>query len=285
MTEVETRQRLNRRRAMLLAAGSAGAAAIGLIGTRSDAAAVAASEAGIEPAVWGQGSNGIVVSGSGRATGDVTGGILQLLIRYSPSAPQLSQSSAGGESYYSASVAAPDEDALTAVVNALIDGGIDREQIITHIGSSAMYGLFGSGVSVVGALLDETTVAALGEIVPNVIDAAESTNLQFDQIGAAYFAADCAAVSDAALEAAITDARAQAQALAAALGVELGELTGASANPPYSPYGGYEGGSGCAAVFELEDAIRNYFPPYIAGVEPEFSMSASVTLTFDISGD
>ena len=42
-------------------------------------------------------------------------------------------------------------------------------------------------------------------------------------------------------------------------------------------------GSGCASVIDLEDAGRVYFPPFVPGTEPEFTMTVSVTLTFALA--
>lgn len=274
--------RLSRRRALAMAAGSAGIAALSLTATKPSASAQASQQAGAGSMYYGgaQAVDGIVVSGTGQGTGEVAAAILQYMLRYGPEAPQMSQGSAGGG--YMESVPAPDEDALSNVVSALVEAGIDEANIRTFIGSSSMYGMFGPGVSVVAALVDDAALLEeLEAIVKAGSDAAADTNLQIDQVGAVFHAADCETVSDDALAAAVADAQAQAENLASALGIELGPMTGATASPPYSPYSGYDAsGSGCASVIDLDDAGRVYFPPFIPGTEPEFTMTVSVSLTF-----
>jgi len=278
---------LSRRRALAMAAGSAGAAAAGLVGTKAASAQAAGQQASGAGAggYWGggQGVEGIVVSGTGQGTGDVTGGIIQYLLRYGPEAPQVSQGAAAGG--YMSPVPAPDEDALSKVVSALVEAGVDEANVRTFIGSNTMYGMFGPGVSVVAALIDDTALLeSLDDIVTAGTDAAADTNLQIDQVGAIFQAEDCETVTDDALAAAVADAQVQADNLAAALGVTLGDMVGATSTPPYSPYSGYDaGGSGCANLPELDDAGRIYFPPYVPGATPEFTMTVSVTLTFALA--
>jgi hypothetical protein len=278
----QSSNRLSRRRALAMAAGSAGAAVLGLTVAGTSGSAQAAQQAGAGSGYYGgaQAVEGIVVSGTGQGAGEVTGGILQFMLRYGADAPQLAQGAAGGDPY--GSVPAPDEDAVANVVEALVEAGIDEANVRTFIGSSSMYGMFGPGVSVVAAEIDDAALLDdLDAIVQAGLDAAKETNLQADQVGAVFNAADCETVSDDALAAAVADAQSQAESLAGALGIELGPMTGATATPPYSPYSGYDAsGSGCANVIDLEDAGRIYFPPYVPGTEPSFTMTVSVSLTF-----
>ncbi len=283
-------RRLSRRRALAMAAGSAGAAAAGLVAVNTTAFAQAAGQqagagAGSGPWGWSQGGEGIVVSGSGQGTAPVSGAILQYLLRYGPDAPQAAQGAASGG--YMEPVPAPDEDAVSNVVSALEEAGVDEANIRTFIGSSAMYGMFGPGVSVVAALIDDAALLeGLDAIVTAGSDAATETNLQIDQVGAIFQTDDCESVTDDALAAAVADAQAQADNLAGALGIELGEMVGATSTPPYSPYTGYDsGGSGCANLPELDDAGRIYFPPYVPGTDPQFTMTVSVTLTFALAAE
>jgi hypothetical protein len=213
----------------------------------------------------------------------VTGAVIQYMLRYGPEAPQVSQGAAAGG--YMEPVPAPDEDALAKVIEALVEAGVDEANIRTFVGSNSMYGMFGPGVSIVAALIDDTALFEdLDAIVNAGADAAAETNLQLDQAGAAFTAADCEAVSDDALAAAVADAQTQAENLAAAVGVTLGDMVGATSTPPFSPFTGYDGaGSGCASLLDLDDAGRFYFPPYVPGTEPVFTMTASVTLTFAIA--
>jgi uncharacterized protein YggE len=272
---------ISRRRALATAAGAAGAVAIGAAGA---SAAAQGGDAGAGFAYGGQMTEGIVVTGSGTASAGVTAALVQYLLRYGPDAPQIMEATPEemSKGYYSGSYPAPDEDAMAHVVEALTGAGIPEANVKTFPGSDTMYGLFGAGVSVVAASIDDPDLlASLGDILSAGADAVAETNLAIDQIGAIYSTDDCEAVNDDALAAAAADANTQAAALAKALGVELGDLVGATSSPSYSPYSGYSGGSGaCAPAPTLDDAAATYFPAFIAGATPEFTITASITLTF-----
>jgi hypothetical protein len=269
-------------------AAMAGAAAVAVAGQHI----VSAQQAGGEGAGSGPGyglsggAAGITVTGNGRATAEVESGVLQLLVRFGPESEAMMNSAGSGGYYGGVNVPAPDEDALTNVVNALIEAGIPEDQVLTSIGSSSLYGMFGAGVSVVAAGLDAEAVSNLGDIVEAATAAGRETDLAFDQVGVVFATSDCDAVSDDAYLAAIEDGRVQAEAVARALGVELGDLVGVSASMPWSAYSRYDGGgsgNGCAAPFELEDAFRNYFQSYMPGTDPVFALSVSITMTFDFA--
>jgi uncharacterized protein YggE len=273
---------ISRRRALATAAGAAGAVAVGSV-TGASAGAAQAGDAGAGFGYGGQMAEGIVANGTGTASAEVSAALVQYLLRYGPDAPQIAEASPEMSKGYSGSAyPAPDADAMAHVVEALSGAGIPEANIKAFPGSDTMYGPFGAGVSVVAALIDDPEpLAQLGDILSAGADAATETNLQIDQIGAIYSTADCESVNDEALAAAVADANTQAAALAKALGFELGELVGATSSPSYSPYSGYGGGSGaCAPAPTLDDAGSIYFPTFIAGSEPEFTITASVTLTF-----
>lgn len=236
----------------------------------------------------GQMVEGIVVTGNGVANAEVNAALIQYLVRYAGDAPQLTEATgaaAGG--YYGSPTPAPDDDAMAKIVEALKTGGIPAASIKTFPGSDAMYGPFGSGVSAVAAeISDAALLAKLGDILADGAKAAADTKLQIDQIGAIFSTADCESVNDEALANAAADARTQAEALAKAIGVTLGDLVGATSGPTYSPYSSYSGGSSaCAAPPKLEDAGTIYFPTFMSGATPEFTINASITLTFDLAGD
>lgn len=276
---------MSRRRALATAAGAAGAVAIGSVATVS-AAAGPEARAGSEFVSGGQMVEGIVVNGTGQASAEVTSAVIQYLIRYASDAPQLTDASMSTDPvYYGGSYPAPNADSLAKVVEVLVDAGIPSANVKTFPGSDSMYGPFGSGVSVVAASIDDAALlAALGDMLEAGADAAKDTNLQIDSIGAVYSTADCESVNDEALAAAVADANAQATALAKANGVELGDLVGATSSPSYSPYSGYGGAGGpCQAAPTLEDAGATYFPSFMAGSEPEFMITSSVTLTFALA--
>jgi len=225
-------------------------------------------------------SQGLTVSGNGRATGEVDSGVMQLLVRYGGTAPQMK----GGADYsMGMNVPTPDEDALTPIVNALIEGGIEADAILISVGSGSMYGMFGVGVSIVGAGLNVEQIGNLATISELVSAAALEADLAIDQFGVAYSTADCQGVSDAAYQTAADDARLQAEALARVLGIELGQIVGVNASAPWSAYARYDGtGTGCQAIFEPEDALTNYLPAWMPGVEPAFALTVMISLTFAI---
>ena len=275
-------QRLNRR----TLAAVAGSAAIALAGWQG----VAAQQAGAGSQGFGAAANadGITVTGSGVAEGEVERGLLQFLVRYGPGSTQSQGSAGGSEYYYGSNVPAPDEDALANVVNAIVDGGVDRERILIAEGSESVYGMFGPGVSVVAAELDAAAIATMEDMIENATAAGIETELSFDQVGVIFYAVDCDSVSDAAYLAAIEDGRVQAESVARALGVELGELTGVTAYTPWSAYSNYSGGgagNGCSQSIELESALTTYFPSFVPGVEPTFSLTVSVSLTFAFASE
>ena len=281
MTNESATPRLSRRGF----AAMAGAAAMALTGHQIASAQQAGGQAaGSGPGFSLEGGTGITVTGNGRATAEVESGVLQFLVRLGPEAAASKGGAGGGEYYGGTDIPAPDEDALTNVVNALVEAGIPADQVLTWIGTSGVYGMFGPGVSVVAAGLDAVAVGNLEEIVRAATEAGRETDLSFDQVGVVFATGDCDSVSDAAYLAAIEDGRVQAEAVARALGVELGDLVGVSANTPWSAYSRYDGGgsgNGCAAAFEIEDAFSNYFQSYMPGTDPVFALSVTVTLTFD----
>lgn len=277
---------ISRRRALATAAGAAGAVAIGSVATVS-AAAGPDERASNGFVSGGQMVEGIVVNGTGEASAEVASAIVQYLVRYAPDAPQLADAATADidKGYYGSTYPAPDADSMAHVVEVLVEAGVPSADVKTFPGSDAMYGPFGSGVSVVAASIEDAELlASLGDILEAGADAAKETNLQIDSIGAIYATADCESVNDEALAAAVADANVQATALAKANGVELGDLVGATSSPSYSPYSGYGGvGGPCQAIPTLDDAGVTYFPTYMAGSEPEFTITASVTLTFALA--
>lgn len=278
---------ISRRRALAATAGAAAALTAG-VAVQSASAAGGDKGGGGMYVSSGQMVEGIVVTGNGVASAEVSAALIQYLVRYAADAPQMTDSTgAAGGGYYGAPVPAPDDDAMAKIVEALKTAGIPAASIKTFPGSDAMYGPFGSGVSAVAAEIDDAALLGkLSDILADGASAAADTKLQIDQIGAIFSTADCESVNDDALANAAADARTQAEALAKAIGVTLGELKGATSGPTYSPYSSYSGGSGaCANPPALEDAGTIYFPTFVAGTEPEFTINASITLTFDLAGE
>ena len=278
--------RLSRRRAVFTAAG---AAATGLaLSTRSSlATAASSSRLSTGPSAIGEGMQGIVVTGTATASTPATSAVIQYILRYDPNLPipedQASPASNGGMGGgYSSSVPAPDETDLAAVAEALVNAGVPEASVKTFPGTDVASGPFGPGTAVVAASIEDA--ALLGDLTA-IIEAgavgAREAGLSIDQVGAIYNTSTCGETSDEALAAAIANAKNQAAVLAKALQVELGDLVGATMQPAYSPYSGYIAGStGCDGIPGLDDADTTYFPMYTATAEPQFTITASVTLSF-----
>ena len=132
MTNESATPRLSRRGF----AAMAGAAAMALTGHQIASAQQAGGQAaGSGPGFSLEGGTGITVTGNGRATSEVESGVLQFLVRLGPEAAASKGGAGGGEYYGGTDIPAPDEDALTNVVNALVEAGIPADQVLTWIGT------------------------------------------------------------------------------------------------------------------------------------------------------
>lgn len=283
-------RRLTRRRALVTAAGAA-AAGIALSANTRPAGAQASGGYGDGLMASSQAIDGIVVNGVGSASAPATSAVIQYMLRYDPNLP-IPEGAAtpapgmGAGGYAGGSYPAPDEAALAPVAEALVNAGVPDDKVEIFPGAGIGSGPFGPGTAVVAALIDES--ALLGDL--NAIVAAGSTaateaGLAIDQVGAVFNTDSCGDLSDQALAAAIANARAQAETLATALGVTLGDLDGATMQPSYSAYSGYmPGATGCDGIPSLENAGTAYFPMYTATADPQFSITANVTLSFALGG-
>jgi hypothetical protein len=283
---VSLSSRLSRRRAVFTAAG---AAATGLaLSTRSSfAVAQTAASASSGPSQISDGIQGIVVTGTATASTPATSAVIQYILRYDPSLPipedEASPAANGGMGGgYSGSAPAPDETDLAAVAEALVNAGVPEASVKVFPGTDVASGPFGPGTAVVAASIEDAALLGdLTAIIEAGAVAAREAGLAIDQVGAIYNTSTCGETSDDALAAAIANAKDQAAVLAKALQVELGDLIGATMQPTYSAYSGYTAGSsGCEGIPGLEDADTTYFPMYAATAEPQFTITASVTLSF-----
>jgi uncharacterized protein YggE len=285
---VSLSSKLSRRRAVVTAAG---AAATGLaLSTRSSfASSQSAGALSTGLSAIGEGMQGIVVTGTATASTPATSAVIQYILRYDPSLPmpvpedQASPAASGGMAGgYSSSAPAPDEGDLAGVAEALVNAGVPEASVKVFPGTDIASGPFGPGTAVVAASIEDAALLGdLTAIIEAGAVAAREAGLSIDQVGAIYNTSTCGDTSDEALASAIANAKDQAAVLAKALQVELGDLVGATMQPTYSPYSGYiAGSSGCDGIPGLDDADTTYFPMYTATAEPQFSITASVTLSF-----
>lgn len=280
--------RMTRRRALVTAAGAA-AAGIALSANARQAGAQASGGAGSGPAGSNQAIDGIVVNGTGSASAPATSAVIQYILRYDPNLPMPESAATpapgmGSGGYGSGSYPAPDETALAPVAEALVNAGVPADKVEVFPGAGVGSGAFGSGTAVVAASIEESALLGdLNAIVTAGSAAATEAGLAIDQVGAVFTTGTCNDLNDQALAAAIANARAQAESLAKALGVTLGDLDGATMQPSYSAYSGYmAGATGCDGIPALENAGTTYFPMYTAASDPQFTLTANVTLSFEL---
>lgn len=269
---------LTRRRAMMAPLAAAGSVAAAKV----PAFAQAATPAAAVDLTAGEGAT-IDVVGTGEASAEATGGILQFVLR--------TDGSAGGKTDPTGTFepSAVTEEQVAAVVEAVTQGGVPEAAIVSAIAGSAFTaGAFGPGTAVVAAQLDENMLAQVDRIIERAGEAGTAAGLLFDPVNVAYVLPDCASLEEAALADAVADGEAQARSLADALGVTLGPLVKATKQPSYGGPGYYGAGAGgggtvCQETPTLEDGLRSYFPAYDATRRGEVELYAQVGLSFAIS--
>jgi hypothetical protein len=270
-------------------AAGAAAAGIALTASANQVGAQGSGGNGSGPGGSNQSIDGIVVNGTGSAAAPATSAVVQYILRYDPnlSVPESAATPApgmGAGGYAGGSYPAPDETALAPVAEALVNAGVPDDKVKIFPGAGVGSGPFGPGTAVVAASIEDSALLGdLNAIVGAGSSAATDAGLAIDQVGAVFNTDACNDLNDQALAAAISNARAQADTLAKALGVTLGDLDGATMQPSYSAYSGYiAGATGCDGIPTLENAGTVYFPIYTATSEPQFSLTANVTLSFEL---
>jgi len=164
-----------------------------------------------------------------------------------------------------------DRKDLIAKIKAL---GVDEDDIELTDGAPYGQSLLSVEMSVEKAARDAEKVIAAVE------DVFGRTEVQ----GVWFSHSNCLAVLTEARKQAIADARAQAESLAAAAGLKLGGLAGVS-EPPGVP--GY--GIGLTPCTEDLATLINVGGPYAIGLkplgaEPEFTVTAAVTVAYELTG-
>lgn len=225
----------------------------------------------------------VTVIGYGEASAPAESAIIQLSI---------SEGNYGGPPIAEpgATPGARDREAVSGVVSALVDAGINETDIQVYVGSYIQnIGVsFGPPRAIVQFPLDAPDNARIAELVDAAAVAAADESLLIGQVGAQFEVEDCASLFSQAREAAIADARERADVQAELLGVTIGDVTGSvdlpsSGEQQYIYYGPFGGGSYCLpGASGGEDPSLYAIPPYDPSQEPEVSAYAQVQLSFAI---
>jgi len=164
-----------------------------------------------------------------------------------------------------------DREELIAKIKAL---GVDEDDIDLSDGAPYGQNLVSVEMSVDKAARDGEKVFAAVE------DVFGRTEVQ----GVWFSHSNCLAVLTEARKQAIADARAQAESMAAASGLKLGGLAGVLESPGVPGYG-----IGLTPCTEDLATLLSVGGPYAIGLkplgaEPEFTVTAAVTLTYELAG-
>ncbi len=225
-----------------------------------------------------QTSNGITVSGYGTAAVDADIAVVELYFGSYGDAVRLDEeepgSSGSGSADRAASISAAviTEEDLQPVIDALVDAGVDRDDI-EFLGATYYYDAYWYSATLRVTVRD---LDILGDAVGAATDASlglSGISLQGTYIS--YVVEDCAPLEEAALSAAVEDAKARADVFASALGVTRGALIGAQTYA-YSPFGGSPCGVSNVGPYPVAEAIYSENRPN------DVTLYADVTLTYGI---
>jgi len=226
-----------------------------------------------------QTSNGITVSGYGTAAVDADIAVVEFsfgrygdAIRPDDQAEPGSSGSGSADRAASISAAVIMEEDLQPVINALVDAGVDRDDI-ECLGATYYYDAYWYSATL------RVTVRAL-DILGDAGGAATDASLDLSGISLqgtyiSYVVEDCAPLEEAALSAAVEDAEARADVFASALGVTRGALIGAQTYA-YSPFGGSPCGVSNVGPYPVAEAFYSENRPN------DVTLYADVTLTYGI---
>lgn len=179
------------------------------------------------------------------------------------------------------------DDDLQPLIQAMVDAGVEEDDIQTVTGSAAssMYGPGGPGMGFVEAEVAQPTRDQVGEIVTAVTQAAIDNGLLLQQVGVGFDVADCEPLEREANLAAIEDARAQATQLAELMGVSLGDVVQVSSFQAYGPPFTSEDDTGCPLspeVAMIGPGGMITTPPFDPRAEPEAEVFAQINIAFAI---
>lgn len=201
---------------------------------------------------------------------------------------------AGGPGEPSPAIAGPmgppqlTEAQLEPVVQAIVDAGVDAEDVSVNVGPSVsgFAGPGGPGTGLVEVTLDQPAAEAVEEIVTAGSEAAADNGFFVQQLGVGYDVADCAPLEREAQQAAIADGREKAAQLAESLGVTLGDLIQASDYSNFGPpFAADDGGCPVSPEFGYYGPGSAFnTPPFDPEAPAEAEAYAQVNLVFAIAG-
>jgi hypothetical protein len=265
---------LDRRSALL---SIAGLGAAGLISTRT---AIAHGTPEIEgsPAATVELPSIIVTStGSGSAPADRAIG--QVILR-----PPYSQPMEPPDPAAVMPIATPvvEPGQVEAVVAALVAAGVKEENIRSNVAGTSYGGMFGLGSAVIVFQLDGDEGVSLAEMLTLATVTATELGVAVDPPGAMYLADSCQDVRAIAFADAIEQGNQEAALIADALGVEITRLMQArKISISFGPIAyGYSGSDACDDLVDLDAAVRTYLPTFEATLPAEFTVYATMELTF-----
>jgi uncharacterized protein YggE len=226
-----------------------------------------------------QTTDGITVSGYGTASVAADNAVVEFYfgsygddVRPEPAEPGGSSGSGDSADTGTVSNTAITEEDLQPVIDALVDAGVNRDDI-EFLGSSYYYDAYWYSATLRVTVRD---LDILGDAVGAATDASlELSGISLQSTYISYVVEDCGPLEEAALAAAVDDGEARADAFASALGVTKGALTGAQTYA-YSPFGG----SPCSV-----SDIGPYPVAEVAYTESrpsDVTLYANVTLTYAI---
>jgi uncharacterized protein YggE len=212
-------------------------------------------------------SDGIVVTGSGVASGPATAAEVQVMIGPDPYSGMMPGGLITAEE-------------IEPIVAEIVAAGVAEADIEVTIpaSNSSMMGPFPGG-AMLSFEVPEPTQEGLSELAQGLHAAALAARLSIQHLGVRYVSDDCEALLQEASDAAVADARTRAERMARSLGVELGELVQAAGPAFVDP----------AAQGACGPTIRNMnYGPWGPGMEQPFdptlpaeaAVSTQVTLTF-----
>jgi uncharacterized protein YggE len=186
-----------------------------------------------------------------------------------------------------------EREAVAPIVEALVDAGVQEEQIEVMVGPSiAELGtFFGPATAMIRATVDTPDRDQLAELIDAAGIAAAGERLYVGRVSATYAIEDCAPLERQAREMAVADAHDKADVMAELIDVSRGDVIGtrdvSSESPAaFGPYGPVTSLSPCGSEDLAMSVLGAYaLPPFDPAMEPEVTAYATVELTFALADD
>lgn len=183
---------------------------------------------------------------------------------------------------------AEERESVAPIVAALVDAGIDEEQIDVLVGPfiGGAFAFNGPAIAVLRFSIESPDLARIRELVDAASVGAADEGLLIGPVGALYEVADCAPLERDAREAAIADARANAEVQAELLGVTTGNVVGSRDIPvdlgmASIQYGEVPADQGCSPLVDV--ALSTNLVPIDPTVEPMVTVRMQVEVSFEIT--